>query len=256
MRQVWILARNTWKEAFRKKDFYVFFIFLFALLVVLSFENFFNIPGISRYIKDLGFSLVWIFSLIIAITFSAKQIPSELETHTIYPLLSKPITRIQVILGKFFGAGFGSVLAFSVFYVLLAIVSYLKGEGIGPALFIESYICGALFLFLISAISICLSIYMTLSANITISFILYFFIVWFGDRLRTFLVMESKVVSFFYNILYYLIPHFEFYDMRVRVVHSWEPLPLGIISAIFLYTVFYISLILWVANAGFRKKRL
>jgi len=256
MRQIWTLAKNTWKEAFRKKDFYVFFIFLIILLVVLFFENFFNVPGISRYVKDLGFSIIWLFSLIIAITFSAKQIPSEIESHTIYTLLAKPVTRIHIILGKFFGAVIASGLAFSIFYILLTLVSRMKGEGIQPILFIQSYICGVLFLSLISALSICLSIYLTLSANVAMSFILYFFIVWFGDQLHSFLVLNNKIVSFIYNILYYLIPHFEFYDMRIRVVHSWEPFPIGVISAIFLYTICYVIFLLLVAYTGFRRKRL
>jgi len=256
MRQIWTLAKNTWKEAFRKKDFYVFFIFLIILLAVLSFENFFNVPGISRYVKDLGYSLTWLFSLIIAVTFSAKQIPSEIESHTIYPLLAKPVTRIQMILGKFFGGVFASILAFSIFYILLALVSQMKGEGITPVLFIQSYICGVLFLSLISAISICFSIYLTLSANVAISFILYFFVIWFGDRLRSLLVLGNKIVSFFYNILYYLIPHFEFYDMRIRVVHAWEPLPIGVVSSIFLYTVCYVFFLFSIAYIGFQRKRL
>ena len=256
MRQIWTLAKNTWKEAFRKKDFYIFVIFLIIFLVVLSFENFFNVPGISRYVKDLGFSITWFFSLIIAVTFSARQIPSEIESHTIYPLLAKPVTRIHMILGKFFGAVIASGLAFSIFYILLALVSRMKGEGIRPMLFIQSYICGVLFLSFISALSICLSIYLTLSANVTISFILYFFIVWFGDRFQSLLVLSNKIASFIYNILYYLIPHFEFYDMRIRVAHSWEPLPIAVILAIFLYTVCYVFFLLLIAHIGFRRKRL
>ena len=132
----------------------------------------------------------------------------------------------------------------------------MKGEGITPILFIQSYLCVVMFLSLISAISICFSVYLTLSANVAISFILYFFIVWFGDRFRHLLVLSNKTASFIYNIFYYLIPHFEFYDMRIRVVHSWEPFSLGVIFSIFLYTVFYLCLLLWIACMGFSKKRL
>lgn len=256
MYQIWALAKNTWKEAFRKKDFYVFFIFLLVFLVVLCFENFLNISGISRYIKDLGFSLTWIFSLIIAVTFSAKQIPAEIESHTIYPLLAKPITRLHLILGKFLGAVIASTITFSIFYILLAVVSGTKGEGIAPVLLVQSWFCAVLFFALICAISICFSVFLTLSANIAVSFILYLFVISFADRIRDLIFLDNGIVSFVCNIFYYLIPHFEFYDLRLRLVHAWEPLSLGVTAAIFLYTVLYVSFILLITYRGFARKRL
>ena len=43
------------------------------------------------------------WSLVIAIGTAARQIPAERENRTIFPLLAKPVSRWQVILGKFFG---------------------------------------------------------------------------------------------------------------------------------------------------------
>ena len=75
MNAVWIIAQNTIKALVRKKDFYVFFIMLLALLTCLISGTFYGVNDITRYVKDIGFFSIWFFSLIIAVTFSAKQLP-------------------------------------------------------------------------------------------------------------------------------------------------------------------------------------
>ncbi|NQU18885.1 ABC transporter permease subunit [bacterium] len=106
MKQVWIIAQHTIKALIRKKDFYVFFMMLIILLALLFSENFFGVQGISRYLKDIGFFCLWLFSLIIAVTFSTKQLPEEMESKTICPLLAKPVSRTHLVVGRFLGSVF------------------------------------------------------------------------------------------------------------------------------------------------------
>ena len=56
-----------------------------------------------RYLKDVCLLLIWISSLVIAITTTARQIPAERESRTIFPLLAKPVRRGELIVGKFLG---------------------------------------------------------------------------------------------------------------------------------------------------------
>ena len=54
---------------------------------------------------------------------TARQIPAERENRTIFPLLAKPVTRGQVILGKFAGCWLACGLALVVFYLFFGVVS-------------------------------------------------------------------------------------------------------------------------------------
>ena len=83
MREIWVIACHTVKALVRKKDFYVFFLMLLVLLAFLLSENFFGITDISRYIKDVGYFFLWLFSFIIAVTFSAKQLQEEFRTRSV-----------------------------------------------------------------------------------------------------------------------------------------------------------------------------
>jgi len=254
MKQIWILAQNTIKALIRKKDFYVFFIMLLVLLVSLLSENFFGARNVSRYIKDIGFFCLWLFSFIIAVTFASKQLPEEIDSKTILPLLAKPVTRTHFILGRFLGTVLASSSAYTIFYFLYIVVTSIKGEGIAFSLVIQAYIMGICFLSLVSAISILLTLYLTLSAGITVSFVIYFAIIWFADKLRAIVISRTGIESVLLNIVYYVIPHYEFYDLRVRLAHSWEAFPLWVLSGVIVYTILYTSVVLYISCSKLKKK--
>ena len=256
MGNIFAIAKTAWKEVYRKKDFYAFFILLVILLLILLNETFFEMPGISRFLKDIGFSFLWLFSLIIAITFSARQLPNELTTLTIHPLLAKPISRWQMLLGKFLASSLAAIFSFTVFYIVFLLTSYFKGEGVAPVLLFQSYLFGILFLSIVSAVSIFFSTFMTLSANVTISVLLYFFMSWFGESLRIQILSPRKIFAFLANFLYQILPHYELYDLRMRIVHGWEELPFRVVSMVFIYTLVYLSFILTLAYLKIRKKSL
>ncbi|MDD5476006.1 MAG: ABC transporter permease subunit, partial [Syntrophales bacterium] len=154
MRPELAVAQCVVKELVRKKDFYVLFMFLFVLLALLSSQTFFHLEGVARYVRDLGYTMVMLFSFIISVGFSAKQIPSEIETKTVYPLLAKPISRSGVVVGKYLGGAAVSLLSFSVFFSAYAAFSILSGKGPAAMLMAQAFACGALFLVLTSAMSV------------------------------------------------------------------------------------------------------
>src|SRR5438477_6830605 len=91
------------RELYRRKDFYVLFVLTALITLVLGSVNFFNEDKIVRYLKEICLFLIWVSSLVIAITTAARQIPAERENRTLFPLLAKPLTRSQLLLGKFLG---------------------------------------------------------------------------------------------------------------------------------------------------------
>src|SRR6516225_9549090 len=123
MNTVFALAGVVIKELYRRKDFYVLFILTAVLTVLLGFGNFFNDAKIVRYVKEICLLLIWVSALVIAIGATARQIPAERENRTIFPLLAKPVSRAQVIGGKFFGCWLACGIALLVFYLFLGIVS-------------------------------------------------------------------------------------------------------------------------------------
>ena len=123
MNNIFAVAGVVIKELYRRKDFYVLFILTALITLVMASVNFFNDDKIVRYLKEICLLLIWISSLVIAITTAARQIPAERESRTIFPLLAKPVTRAQVIAGKFLGCWLACGLALVVFYFFFGVVS-------------------------------------------------------------------------------------------------------------------------------------
>lgn len=111
------------KELCRRKDFYVLFVLTALITLVMGSVNFFNDDKMVRYLKEICLFLIWVSSLLIAITTAARQIPAERENRTLFPLLAKPVTRHQLVLGKFAGCWMACGLALVVFYLFFGVVS-------------------------------------------------------------------------------------------------------------------------------------
>ena len=103
MNNILAVAGVVIKELYRRKDFYVLFILTVLICLVMASVNFFHDSHIIRYLKEICLLFIWICSLVIAITTTARQIPSERENRTLFPLLAKPLSRTQLLLGKFLG---------------------------------------------------------------------------------------------------------------------------------------------------------
>jgi uncharacterized membrane protein YhaH (DUF805 family) len=80
------------KEMIRRKDFYVLFIITALITLIMGSINIFNDQSIAGYLKELALLLVWACSLVIAIATTARQLYSEKENRTIFPLLAKPVS--------------------------------------------------------------------------------------------------------------------------------------------------------------------
>src|SRR5947209_11899338 len=123
MNTIFALTGVVIKELYRRKDFYVLFVLTALITLVMGSVHFFHDDKIIRYLKELCLLLIWISALVIAITTTARQIPAERENRTIFPLLAKPVTRAQVIAGKFAGCWLACGLALMVFYLFFGVVS-------------------------------------------------------------------------------------------------------------------------------------
>lgn len=251
---VFILAKNSIKEIVRKKDFYVLLILLFAFILWLTNLSFFQEKEITRYLKEASLQIIWIFSLVIAIPTAARQIPSELSNRTIYPLLAKPITRFQFVLGKFFGAGLASIFSFTTFYLTFLLFLWLKKGQVSFIISFQTYYLQCLFLLFITSLVLFLSVFLTSAANITLSFLLYYFVLYFVNQLKVLSQSSVYLKAWIFKLLYFILPHFEFFDLKLRLVHDWPVIPLWAVFAVTGYAFFYIWAFIILTWISFRRK--
>src|ERR1041385_1295408 len=126
------------KEMVRRKDFYVLFVITALITLVMGSVNIFHDASIAGYLKELALMLIWVCSLVIAISTTARQLHSEKENRTIFPLLAKPVSRAQLLLGKFFGCWIATGIALFVFYLFLAIITASREHTLPVGSYIEA----------------------------------------------------------------------------------------------------------------------
>ena len=73
MNNVCALAGVVIKELYRRKDFYVLFVMTALLTLLLGSMRFFDNADIVRFLKEICLVLIWISTLVIAITTAARQ---------------------------------------------------------------------------------------------------------------------------------------------------------------------------------------
>ena len=126
---------QTFKEAIRNKilygiGFFAVAIFLFSLVLgeLSLYEQ-------ERVIRDVGMTFIMLMGVVLAIYTGIGLLHREIDRRIIYTILSKPVRRYQVIIGRFLGIActlFVELFAmFSVFLVLLAV----RGMSIDVTLF-------------------------------------------------------------------------------------------------------------------------
>ena len=222
MNTIWALAGVVIKELYRRKDFYVLFVLTAVITVCGGQRQFFHDPNIVRYVKDLCMLLIWISALLITIVTAARQIPAERENRTIFPLLAKPVTRGQVILGKFFGCWLACGTALAVFYVFFAVITGSR-EQYWPVLdYFQAFLLQWIMLGIVTAMTLLGSlVFAAPSSTVTILFIVVAGILFLGRHLNTVALHNPEPMRSIIYTIYFIIPHLELFDVRERVVNDW-----------------------------------
>jgi ABC-type transport system involved in multi-copper enzyme maturation permease subunit len=255
MKNIFAVAGIVIKELYRRKDFYVLFILTALICLVMASVNIFNDDKIVRYLKELCLLLIWISLLVIAVTTAARQIPAERENRTLLPLLAKPLTRWQLILGKFFGCWFACGLALICFYLFFGALAAGR-EHHWPLL---SYCQAATLQWFMLGVVVALTLLGSLvfaapSSNATIIFVIAAGILLVGRNLnQVALSLPAPSQTIMYSI-YYAIPHFELFDVRDLIVHDWPPIPWIFFSLAILYALAYTAFFLLATCLVFHRK--
>lgn len=103
MRQLWIIAVNTFREAIRNRIFASLLLFAVGLIAVTMAVSAASLHEEVRLMKDVGLFLVSTFSAALCIFIGASLVYQEIERKTVYTILPKPIHRWQFLLGKYLG---------------------------------------------------------------------------------------------------------------------------------------------------------
>jgi len=101
--RVWAIARMTLLEASRRKVFTILLLFAAALLSSVLFFPSVEIEGRLRLIEIWALRASAVFTAIVGLFLAGFSLPQDFETKRIYMVVTKPISKPLVFLGRYLG---------------------------------------------------------------------------------------------------------------------------------------------------------
>ncbi len=263
MKNIWLMTVFTLRESISKKVFIAFSFFVLLMLVGVFFAA--NL-GIGDAIKKspMGFSKIMImfkmgtanfvlsFGFLLSIFACASFIPTLLEKGTIDLFLSKPVSRAQLLGGKYFG---GLLIFFLHIFVLICGIWFIAGVKFGHwDLSFISLLLSSLFYFAILNSVLLLFGVLTKSSGISmmIAYLLMFVSPLLANREKIFLFLEGKeTIKTILDGIYYVLPKLhEIQNIpQTLAMNSGEIEPQILISSfLFLLVISYLGFYLFEKN--------
>lgn len=134
-RRIWGLARLSFKEAIRKRVLWAFS----AILLVFLFASWY-LPHkpedqVRGYVGVVSFVITWLL-VITAGLLACFSIPTDLRQQTMHTVVTKPVERYEIVLGRFLGF---TMLMTMVLAVMTALSLVYVARGVVPEAKEESF---------------------------------------------------------------------------------------------------------------------
>src|SRR5262249_7798457 len=101
-RRIWALAKLSFKEALRRRVLWAFSL----LLVVFLFASWFLPYKPEDQVRNYVRAVYWTMTPLLLVTaglLAAFSIPADLRNQTMHTIVTKPVERFEIILGRFIG---------------------------------------------------------------------------------------------------------------------------------------------------------
>jgi hypothetical protein len=133
-RRIFALAKLSFKEAIRRRVLYAFGLFLILILFVSWFAPSKPEDQVRTYVTVMFWAMS-ILLLFVAVLMSAFSIPTDIKQQTIHTIVTKPVERFEVVLGRFLGF---LALMTIVLLIMTTISLFMVQRGVTPEAAAES----------------------------------------------------------------------------------------------------------------------
>lgn len=253
-RQMSVLTKNTLLEAFRNKLYYA--VLLFALLTLASTGVFgaLSLHQEERVFNDLILFVSLLFLAGLSVYQGVRTIHREIETRTVFTVVSKPVSRTQFVVGKYLGSFIALFVALTSIVLLTIAAALIMGYSISPEFFAAYY--GVLLqLALVLALTVFFSSFTSpiLSALCAGGvFIAGSLTPQLRDALHYF-EKHHNPAHFVAQAAIFVLPDFDKLNLSFELTHK-IPVPGSYLVTATLYTGTYVAILLLIACVLFARR--
>jgi ABC-type transport system involved in multi-copper enzyme maturation permease subunit len=126
MYRTFVILRHTFLESIVQPIFLLLLAIGGAVLVVFGLLPFFTMGEDTIMFKAVGLDVILLVVLVITLFATSKSIYEEIEDRTMLTLMSKPVRRWEVLLGKYLGILTAALLAILILGAILIICTWYR----------------------------------------------------------------------------------------------------------------------------------
>lgn len=256
--RVFVIATNVFREVIRDRILYL--VGLYAIVLILAGRFLVDISGSAedKMLLDLGLAAINIVGLVIAVFIGTGLVNKEIEKRTVYVLISKPVSRLEFIVGKHLGLS--AMLAVliaamtAIYFIILEI--FLFRTPTPYASVILSSIFQFIELSLITAVAILFGVFTSPLLATLLTFGVYLMGQSSRDLLQLGAISESAGFQRVTEVMYVLLPDLSRLNLKNQAIYGLELMPSGLeLTASAIYAVVYIALLLAIATFIFARRQ-
>jgi ABC-type Na+ efflux pump permease subunit len=245
MYRTFVIIRHTFLESILQPIYPLLLALGAVILCIFGLLPFFTLGEDTVMFKSVALDVILLLVLIVTLFATSRSIFDEIEDRTMLTLMSKPVRRWEVLVGKYLGIVLSSALAIAVLGVVLVLCTWgrLPGDyqmrtttvdpgelrrlfemrlmhisGLLPSLFLMW-----LQISVLAAIGVALSTRFSLVVNLPIVIIIYI-----AGNLTRFLfpldtgplAARSALVKGFAYVISLVLPYLETFDIRQKTVYG------------------------------------
>src|SRR5918993_3507827 len=126
MYRTFVILRHTFKEAAVQPIYSLLIALGAAILLIFGQLPFFTLGEDTVMYKDVGLDIVLLLVLIATLFATSKSIYDEIEDRTMLTLMSKPVKKWEVLIGKYLGIVLAAGLAVLILGVTLVLSTWWR----------------------------------------------------------------------------------------------------------------------------------
>jgi ABC-type transport system involved in multi-copper enzyme maturation permease subunit len=245
MYRTFVILRHTFLESIVQPIYPLLLALGACILCIFGLLPFFTLGEDTVMFKSVGLDVILLLVLIVTLFATSRTIYDEIEDRTMLTLMSKPVRRWEVLVGKYLGIISSSFIAVAVLGAVLILCTWGRIPGdyqirassiderelkqlrdmqlMHTAGLVPSLLLMWLQISVLAAVGVALSTRFSLVVNLPVVIIVYIagnltrFLYPSGDSPLT---GRSAIVRGFAYIISLVIPYLETFDLRQKTVYS------------------------------------
>lgn len=247
-----VIARYTVKGHLKERVLLVVLIFALLLMVSSYVMAPLAVGAQNKIIVDIGLASISVFGVLLVILIAAGSYSREREKGILPNLLSKPVSRVDFVIGKFVGTWVTVLMVMGCMALVYFCVMLVSRTPFNGTIFVSVFL-SAIEVGVVTAVMTFFSTFTSplLSALFTLCVVISGHLS--GDLLefaRHFGGAGFRVVS---SVGYYLLPNLALFNVRSEAVHGLPLMDWHVPSAA-VYGAFYTLAALFLSALIFRRR--